>query len=256
MLLNLLACSVFADGSLEPKDYTFVILSPHREYYAVQVLQKWDIKDDTNQVGRTYIAKTGLFEVCRTIDGERIWQTNTVLGVHGDLFLSDDPDYIVELADRLPSCGLTGLHGSMVAEAPLEKQNQILNQEAICFYKKGQLLASHSLRDLDFRAGTLELSVSHIFFFTSCAAEILGHWEYPINDLAKSTNPRFDKTNHTFSFIGKDLRERVLDYTTGRVISIQTQATADEHISELRSRLQSEEESQSTNAPTKKSTVP
>ena len=245
-----LAWAVIADSSVEPQDYTFVIQSPHRGYYAVQVLQSWSFQTNGQPTGRFKLSETGRFEVSRATDGERVWQTNTVLGLMGNLYLADDPDYVVEVAAQLSSCGLTGLHGGKVADAPSDKQQEILNKVALRFYRRGSLLAGHSLRDIDVPVASIEMSVSHVYFFEPMTAQSMGHWDWPVDDLANSTNPRFNKEDRTFSFFGNDKRERVFDYATGKIVRIETKAQADARMRALRDCLTTERKEKASDAPT------
>lgn len=255
MLLATLARTALADSSVEPRNYTFVIQSPHRNYYAVQVLQSWASHTNGQPNGRISLSKTGRFEVSRARDGERVWQTNAVLGVEGDLYLAENPDYVVEVAARLSSCGLSGLYGEKVADTPSDKQQEILNQIAIRFYRRGALLTSYSLRDIDVQVSTLEMSVSHVYFFKPMTARAMGHWDWPVDDLANSTNPRFNKEFHAFSFFGNDGRERVFDYTTGKLVRIETPGEAEAGIKALRIRAGPTMKDKETEAPATPPTV-
>jgi hypothetical protein len=115
--------------------------------------------------------------------------------------------------------------------------------------RKGVEQTHYSLRDLDVLPETLDLSVSHVAFFQSVTAERMGHWTWPVNELAKYVNPCFDKSNHTFTLVGSDNRERVFNYTTGKLIRIETQAAADARKKAILETLQLKADQSPTNAP-------
>ena len=252
-LFLLMTFKVLADQDGGPCAYSFVTLSPHREYYLVQVLHSWSFERDTNNIGRSRLDYVGRFEVCRSIDGERLWQTNTVLGMAGGIHLSDDPDYVVVMDEDLDSCGLSCLHGGGLSNAPPEKLKEIFNQPVLRFFKRGSLLSTHTLNTLDVHQESLGLSVSHIQYFDLLSAGARGHWDWPIDDLIVRVNPSFDKIAHTFSFFGKDNRERVFDYTSGKLIRMDSQEDADARMKPFRERMQFYELNRATNSPKSKS---
>ena len=246
-LCILMTFKVFADSDSGPEGYSFTKHSPHREYYAVQILHLWNIAHDTNSIGRFRLEKSGLFAVYRSADGERLWKTNAVLGEHSAIYLSDDPDYVVHMADDVDSCGLSGMHGGTITNASPAKLKEVLNQTVLRFFKREQVLSTYSLSALDARLNSLTISVSHLQFYERISSEREEQWTSSIEDVISRTNPIFNKTNHTFSFLGKDGRQRIFDYTTGKLLRIEAQEEADARAKPFRGQFNRE----AVNAPTR-----
>jgi len=216
-----------ADSSVEPHDYTFVVMSPTRACHGVQTLVGWKSTDKALDL-------SARFQVFDTSSGKLLWQMSKLLGTEGDVFLSDESDFVVVLYSRLWSQGYTGLHGAKVKDAPTAKQNAILNQPAAEFYRRGKLLSRHSLTDLGFSADGLELSVSNVYFYEPMSAKMMGHWDWPEADLARVTNPRFVTKEHLFRFFGSDGRERVFDYRSGKLLKSESAEEAAKRIDGLK----------------------
>lgn len=211
------------DESIEPRHYTFVVMSPTRRCYAVQTLVGW--KRTNNKFDLTV-----RFQVFDTPSGKLLWQANKEFGIENEVFISDDTDSVVIMNSWMSSCGISGMHDGKVKDAPLAKQVEILNQVAVEFYRRDKLLAKYSLADLGFSADGLELSVSHVRWLDVDSAKRMGHWDWPEAELAKVTNPRFLNDAHELRFYGGDSRERVFDYRTGKLIKIESAEEAAERI--------------------------
>lgn len=202
-----------ADRSVLPGDYTFVVMSPMRRCYAVQSLLDWDVAE-------IKLEMTSRFQVFDAGSGKLVWQADKEFCTKRMLYLSDDPDFMVVLSRQLWGIGITGLGGKKVTDAPEELQKKILNQVALKFYERGKLLMGYTLADLHIPADSLELSVSHVMFFSGREEYGEQHFDWPDEDYVKHSNPHFTQNTHQFRFVAYDGRNRIFDYKTGKLIKI------------------------------------
>ena len=175
--------------------------------------------------------------------GEILWAAEKIYGVEGSVFIPDDPDFVVIVEARLPSA-VSGLRYDDVSKAPVEEQKKILSQVAIRFYQKEKLLAEHTLADLEIPPAAIPLTISHVYFFESRTERSDGNWDWPLEDLSKFLNPRFNTEDRTMTLFCNDNRIRTFSYQTGKLVSIETNQSS---VEKLKGKPKPDEEKSDSN---------
>ncbi len=227
-MLLAIAAATWANTGDEPRDYSFMVVSPGNKCYAVQALKSWSTNSFSVNVR---------FRMYDQSSDKVLWETTRCYSADpSSVRISDDGEYVIVLDSFSSSHGWSTGPSTKKTLPPPDVQRKILDNKVIQFFHRDQLIKEYALADLRIPVESMQFyGDGGVSFFSPDDAT--RHWPWtggaPTNEF--TGNPAFidaamllvtaDKRILIFNFVTGDLLKAVPTaehYLKGEVLDLPT----------------------------------